>query len=528
MSATADTAGAKVRRRDPSAPEPTPAPVAAPVERRSASLATRMIIACALLALVVGAVFAAFLVSTIELRHSTSRASHSKDMTLAALRLESLMVDIENGLRGYVLTGNARFLDPLASARAALPLQSKTFLRLSRRGPLEQERRAQTIASELSSYVNYYVVPVIEIARTDPAAARSAIATLEGKRRTDDIGARFDRFLRIDSQRVSTSIASANDTAGVAIAIGAAGLAATTLIVLAFGLYLARSIARPVREVAEGANRLADGELSLRLQGQGPGEVGELTRAFNTMAESLQRGRAELEAQNEQLRASEHVKSELVSIVSHEVRTPLASVLGFTSLMLQHDFDEEARRRYLGIIDSQARRLSQLVEDFLDARRLEEGKLELRREHVDLAALLREQVELFRGQSEGHELTLEAASGTATVVGDPGRLAQVVGNLLSNAIKYSPQGGSVEVSVSADDGWATVLVRDHGFGIPEHQHPQVFTKFFRGDAGARGIAGTGLGLVLSREIVEAHGGEMGFDSTAGAGAVFWFRLPTAS
>jgi signal transduction histidine kinase len=508
--------------------EPAPAPMAASVERRSASLGTRMIIACALLALVVGAVFAAFLVSTIQLRHSTSRASHSKDVTLAALRLEALVVDIENGLRGYVLTGNRRFLTPVTTARRELSGQSSTFLKLTGQGPVAQQKRARTLATEVVSYVSDYVVPVIEISKNDPAAARSAVATLEGKRRTDGIRALFDRFLRIDSRRVSDSITSANDTAGVAIAIGAAGLSATTLIVLAFGLYLARSIARPVREVAEGANRLADGDLSLRLQGQGPGEVGELTRAFNTMAESLQRGRAELEAQNEQLRASERVKSELVSIVSHEVRTPLASVLGFTSLMLQHDFDEEARHRYLGIIDSQARRLSQLVEDFLDARRLEEGKLELRRDRIDLAALLHEQIEVFRGQSAGHELTLDAAAGTVTVVGDPARMAQVVANLLSNAIKYSPEGGSVEVSAVADDGWATVLVRDHGFGIPEAQHPQVFTKFFRGDAALRGIAGTGLGLVLSREIVEAHGGEMGFDSAAGAGAVFWFRLPTAS
>jgi signal transduction histidine kinase len=528
MSAAADTTGAPVRTHAGAPPRGTSsprAPVATPADGGSASLATRMIVASAILALVVAAVFAAFLVSTIELRHSTGRASHSKDISIAALQLEALVVDLETGLRGFVLTGNPRFLQPLTSARKQLPMRAAGLIRLSAGEP-RQEQRARGVVGDIRAYVDDYVLPMVRIARIDSATARGAVATTEGKRRTDEIRSRFDRFLEIDSRRVSDSVASANGTANVAIAVGAAGLAATSLLVLAFGLFLARSIARPVREAAEGAKRLAEGDLSLRLPGAGPGEVGELTRAFNSMAESIQRGRAELESQNEQLRESERVKSELVSIVSHEVRTPLASVLGFTSLMLQHDFDEEARRRYLGIIDSQARRLAQLVEDFLDARRLEEGKLELRREPVDLGALLQEEVELFRGQSSGHELRLEArdGSGSLVVVGDSGRLAQVVANLLSNAIKYSPEGGAVKVSISGADGWVSVFVRDQGFGIPEEQHAQVFTKFFRGDAATHGISGTGLGLVLSREIVEAHGGEMGFDSSAGAGAVFWFRL----
>jgi signal transduction histidine kinase len=482
-----------------------------------------MIVASSILALVVAAVFSGFLVSTIELRHSTSRASHSKDISIAALKLEALVVDMETGLRGFVLTNNPRTLEPLTRAQQELPVRSRRLLQLAHGEP-RQEKRARGLVADIRSYLTEYVVPVVRIARINHAAAVSSVSTIEGKQRTDAIRAGFDRFLKTDNSRVANSVDSANSTADVAIAIGAAGLAASPLLVLAFGFYLARSIARPVREVADGANRLAAGDLSLRLPSAGPGEVGELTRAFNTMAESIQRGRGELESQNEQLRESERVKSELVSIVSHEVRTPLASVLGFTSLMLQHEFDEEARRRYLGIIDSQARRLAQLVEDFLDARRLEEGKLELRKEPVDLCSLLREEVELFRGQSAGHELRLEVPDSSHVVLGDSGRLAQVIANLLSNAIKYSPEGGAVDVGVSREDSWVSVFVRDQGFGIPEEQHTQVFTKFFRGEAATHGISGTGLGLVLSREIIEAHGGEMGFESSAGAGALFWFRL----
>jgi signal transduction histidine kinase len=253
--------------------------------------------------------------------------------------------------------------------------------------------------------------------------------------------------------------------------------------------------------------------------------VGELTRAFNSMAEALDQGRSELEEQNARLRQSEQLKSELVSIVSHEVRTPLASVLGFTSLLLQRDVDPETRRDYLEIIDAQGRRLATLLDDFLNVQRIEEGRLELAEEIVDLKALLREQTQLFRAQSPDHELELTVPSGTLPVLGDAGRLAQVLGNLLSNAIKYSPEGGVVHVTGERDGAIVRVSVRDDGIGIPQDQHDRIFTKFFRGDAAASGIAGTGLGLAFAQAIVEAHGGRIAFRSAAGEGSTFWIELP---
>ena len=114
------------------------------------------------------------------------------------------------------------------------------------------------------------------------------------------------------------------------------------------------------------------------------------------------------------------------------------------------------------------------------------------------------------------------------VIGNPDRLRQVIGNLLSNAIKYSPQGGIVELTAEADDGAVRVEVRDEGIGIPAPQHPQIFTKFFRGDAAASGIPGTGLGLAVSRDIVESHGGRIGFTSAEGEGATFFVELPSGN
>jgi signal transduction histidine kinase len=309
-----------------------------------------------------------------------------------------------------------------------------------------------------------------------------------------------------------------------AIELGVAGLVGSTILILLFGLYLSRSIARPVREAADGAGLLA-GDLSLRLSERGPGEVGELTRSFNQMAGRLEETRTELEEQNTQLRESERLKSDLVNTVSHELRTPLAGVLGFTKLLLTRDYDSETRRHYLGIVDAQARRLAELIDDFLDVRRIEEGRFERAQELVDMALLLREEAQLYSAQSPKHQLAVDVGPKPLPVLGNPDRLRQVIGNLMSNAIKYSPQGGVIQVSAGAENGSIRVEVRDEGMGIPAGQHPQIFTKFFRGDAAASGITGTGLGLAVSRDIVESHGGRIGFTSAEGKGTTFYVELP---
>src|SRR5439155_25229211 len=154
-----------------------------------------------------------------------------------------------------------------------------------------------------------------------------------------------------------------------------------------------------------------------------------------------------------------------------------------------------------------------LVDGFLDLQRIEEGGLELKQELIDVVGLLREQEQLFVAQSSRHRLRCELPTDRALRVrGDPDRLTQVIGNLLSNAIKYSPEGGEVELSGEGRGDVVRVRVSDHGIGIPSEQQPRIFTKFFRGAAAERGIPGTGLGLALAREIVEAHGGTIGFDS----------------
>jgi PAS domain S-box-containing protein len=224
-------------------------------------------------------------------------------------------------------------------------------------------------------------------------------------------------------------------------------------------------------------------------------------------------------------RRLERHRSDLISTVSHEIRSPLTSVKGFTSTLLAKwdRFTDEQKKVMLQTVNYDADRVTRLLGDLLDVSRLEAGRLELRRQEVDLAAIATDAVMRLRLSAEEHRLEVLFPPSFPKVVADPGRIEQVLVNLIENALKYS-RPGRITVSGSEDADAVTVRVADEGDGIPPEHLPHIFTKFYRRGAGER-RSGTGLGLYICKGIIEAHGGRLFVERSGPEGTVFAFTLP---
>jgi len=223
----------------------------------------------------------------------------------------------------------------------------------------------------------------------------------------------------------------------------------------------------------------------------------------------------------------ERLKEELVGIVSHELRTPLTSLRGFSELLLNKPFSPEQQRKFLMIMQRESTRLAHLINDFLDLRRIEAGRQVLRLAAVDIGALIQERVDMLPPGNERYVVNIVLPETPLSAWADAERIHQVLANLLSNAMKYSPDGGEIRVEAHNDGAEVRVSVSDQGVGIPRDAVPKLFGKFFRVDQPqTKNIGGTGLGLALVKEIVEAHHGRVWVESELGVGSTFFFSLPT--
>ncbi|RME06102.1 MAG: PAS domain-containing protein [Anaerolineae bacterium] len=226
-------------------------------------------------------------------------------------------------------------------------------------------------------------------------------------------------------------------------------------------------------------------------------------------------------------REAEELKSTFISVITHELKTPVALIKGYTGTLRREDvsWDDEIVRESLQVIDEEADRLNTLIENLLDASRLQAGGLRLNLTDIYLPDFAARIAERFRTQSDRHTLVVNFPSDFPVVLADEDRLEQVFSNLLSNAIKYSPEGGEVRISGQVRADQVIICVQDEGPGIAPGDLPHIFERFYRAEDAARTTKGAGLGLYLTRAIVEAHGGRIWVDPHPQDGARICFSLP---
>jgi PAS domain S-box-containing protein len=233
-----------------------------------------------------------------------------------------------------------------------------------------------------------------------------------------------------------------------------------------------------------------------------------------------------LQRANEQLAAVNQAKSDFVAIVSHEFRTPLTGIRGFSELIRDQSLAPAEIREYANDINADAQRLERMIDDILDLERMQSGFAAIEPKSVDLNTVISAAVQLAKPTSSLHRFVLELAADLPQVAGDADKMYQVMNNLITNAIKYSPAGGEIRIESSFESGYAHVLVRDEGVGIPTSALDKIFERYARIETtNHKVIKGTGLGLPIVRQIVELHHGRIWAESTPGAGATFHVLLP---
>lgn len=226
-------------------------------------------------------------------------------------------------------------------------------------------------------------------------------------------------------------------------------------------------------------------------------------------------------------REAEELKSTFISVISHELKTPVALIKGYVSTLRREDasWDREVVSDSLAVIEEEADRLTELIENLLDASRLQAGVLSINKSDVDLGALVNRIVERFKTQTERHTFIVEFPPNFPIILGDEDRLSQVFSNLISNSIKYSSEGGEIRIQGQVHPNQVVVCVSDQGPGIAVGDIPHVFDRFYRSTEASRTTKGAGLGLYLSRAVIEAHGGRIWVDPKPGEGARICFSLP---
>jgi signal transduction histidine kinase len=486
-------------------------------------MTARMALVGGLIALLLGAAFVLLVVAVSGQRDAAKLALRSQEAITAGTELEKTVISLENGLRGYVASGRERQLDPWNAGIKAYPGQVRQLERLVSDVP-SQQSQVQGIKQKIDEYVNLWATPLLSLARQRLQVAQSVSLTGTGRVRIDGLRARFGRLFAQEQALARDRERSAEKTSSRAIAAGWGGLVLLLLLTLAAWYYVRRSVVSPVLTVAEASRRLAEGDMTVRVPPVRDDELGDLARAFNSMADSLEASSEALADRSRELERSNRELEQFASVTSHDLQAPLATISMYAQLLEQrHARDLNGGQQLVEGINAATVKARTLIRDLLEYSRA--GRGELLNEPVDMNALAGEALEMLAGPVEqsGGQVTVEELP---IILGDARKLRQVFLNLISNALKFAEDVPVVRVSAEVQGNTAIFAVADNGIGMDPAQAERIFQPFHRLH-GEDDYPGTGIGLAVCERIVEQHGGRIWAQSAPQQGSTFRFTLPAA-
>jgi signal transduction histidine kinase len=487
------------------------------------TISIRARVLAAFLLLIVMALMEAALVLYVqrEAEGALARAVRTQDLLHQNDEIGRALAGMQSAQRGFLITGSHEELSEYES-------QYQHYRRIAQELPaliVDDEQRARF--ERIQALVEDWRVNGSDelIARRqkgeDVVAWLTVVAVPRFRLARDEIVAFEDRQTLLNNQAAA---AARNRLARTTVILTVTPLAGVAIILVLMAA-TNRGILRPLASLATSARRLAAADYAAALPPARQHEIGELVSAFAEMRSAVEQ-RAAKAAELDQM------KTEFVSVVSHELRTPLTAIRGSLQLLLADPdavADPENRSLLQAALNS-CERLVRIVSDILDISKIEAGRLILHPRRLSLADVVQQSIDSVRQVAAQAGVTLvdEVPRGLAAVMGDADRLTQAVINLLSNAVKYAPPGTAVTVTGREEGDFVALRVTDRGPGIAPDDIDRLFQKFQRLEGlAARRVSGTGLGLVITKAIVEQHGGRIRVESAVGQGSTFSIVLPRA-
>jgi signal transduction histidine kinase len=298
-----------------------------------------------------------------------------------------------------------------------------------------------------------------------------------------------------------------------------------------FAYFVTRQIVIPIEHLKDTALLVAKGNLDVKARDESTDEIGQLAKTFNNMLNEVKKAAA-LQMETQILRQIDKDKEEFAAMISHELKTPLIPISGYAELFLDGSLGNitTVQKEKMHIIYENSIRLTGLIQDILDARKIELGKLKLDMRPEAIKEIVKRSLDIFRPMAEQRGATLIDKTDDIVVSCDPDRILQVLNNIISNAVKFVPaQHGTISINSRNDNGMVMIGVSDNGIGIPKEKQKDLFKKFYQVDKSlTRKSGGTGLGLAISRGIIESHGGEIWVESEENHGTTVYFTIPGGS
>ena len=496
-----------------------------PLPALKRSITLRTLVIGSLLGLALASAFAVMIVAVDDQRAAGRQALRSQEAVSAGTELETSLVDLENGLRGYIATGRERLLEPFEIAREAYPGQVERLSELVADEPAQQAAVAQ-IKADIDDYVSLWALPLLNLASdTSLADARSVLLTGTGRERLDELRELFAQLFARERAVAAQRERSAERKSDYAVWLGYGGLLLVLVVAAGLWVYLRRVILRPVLQVAQATEVVASGDLTAQVPARREDELGTLARAFNSMTASLAESRGALDQRTEELERSNRELEQYAQVTSHDLQAPVATIRMYGELLERRvgQSDDPQTRQLLTGIRSSADHMATLIRDLLQYSRVGRGKPV--REEVDAAAVVQRALENLAGPIGERGAQVDVGD-LPKVLGDAGQLCQVFQNLIGNGIKFSSTDEPrVGITARIEDGMCRFSVTDNGVGIEPDEAERIFDPFHRSAPSA--YEGTGIGLAIARKIVSYHGGRIWAHRRPEGGSVFHFTVPRA-